>query len=753
MIPEHFTQEQQAVVTHLSGHARVRAVAGSGKTTTLVERVLYLLRQGVAARRLLIVMYNRSAKDDFRAKLAGRAEALQFNGPLPDVRTFHSLGHRLTRSLVSWGFLQPRRLYQEEWMQSKLMQQALKRLADQQGEAVQPWLEEEALDAFKSFCTRVKSGLLPAGEVAEQLDLTSRQQHFVAAFNELEELLHEQRACFFDDLLWRPLQAIQQHPELKQRLAGFLDHLLVDEYQDINEVQQALLTTLAGSAQVMVVGDVDQCIYEWRGARPDYMLHRFQQDFQPVTDYPLSGSFRFGHSLALVANQVIQHNAERPPQLTWSLAPGATSIALGQGASWLLAQLTQWQQKQPQGKAAVLVRSWSQSLNVQLEMLKAHQPFQLARQEHFIFNRPQIHGLLAYARLAIHSAPGQKINYQHPAAQDDFYQLLSFPSLFLTEAERQQLVQARTQGLHALDSLLDTWSLPKQRRVIKRLKLLQKLSVRAATLSPAAFLTEVLDATNALEQVRKTAASKEAAEEALRLMEGLLRFSQQAKQSLGEWLEDLYRAQQEGIASLTTASTQQVQILTVHAAKGLEWDWVGIYGLNEGDFPYSSGFSQLTVTELEAERRLFYVASTRARSQLVLAEGDTAGPVSRFVQEAAIDDALFLAQCLQQPAPAPARDVAYPALLQDYWRGVAAGAPPPDLYQRRQAAEPRVRPQPLQRQGWALGARVEHPTFGQGTLMALEGNPPERLFDVRFDQVGLKRLKEEFAKLKLLSGA
>lgn len=685
---EQLTQEQQAVITHQQGHARVRAVAGSGKTTTLVERVIYLLRQGTPAKRLLVVMYNRAAREDFMGKLQRRAQQIKTTEgiqlSLPDVRTFHSLGHRLTQTFCRWGLLQPRKLQQEEWMVDRLTRQALTQLAEQQGQETQAWLEEDALDAFKSFCTLVKSGLTTAQEIFETLDTTSAQKHFPQAFELLEELLKDQKLMFFDDLLWRPLNLLAKQPELLTRLQGFLDYLIVDEYQDINEVQQALIKGLAGEAQVMVVGDLDQCIYEWRGARPEYMLRRFQQDFKQVQDYPLTHTFRFGHSLALAANQAITHNRERPEQITLAVDNASpTHLSQGQGSAWLLEELTSWQVKHPSKKAAILVRSWSQSLDVQLELLKSHQPFQLARQEHFIFNRPQIRGLLAYARLALNSQAGIRINYQHPDAQQDFYQLLSFPTLYLTEAERQGLLQARLHSEVALMAAMDRMPQGKRNRVKNRLELLNKLARYAKQLKPLAFIQLTLRETDALEILRKTAPSKESGDEALRLIEGLRRYAEKsATQDLGQWINELELARQEGVASQAAgAAADQLVILTVHAAKGLEWDWVGVYGLNEGDFPYTSGFSRLTPAEEEAERRLFYVAITRAKQSLVLTRSENSTQPSRFLEEAALYDANKLAELLQQP-PEQAEDspvlikVHQPELLLKYWQSVSTLAPP-----------------------------------------------------------------------------
>ncbi|HKM15065.1 MAG TPA: ATP-dependent helicase [Marinospirillum sp.] len=691
LFKKNLTQEQQAVISHQQGHARVRAVAGSGKTTTLVERVIHLLRQGTPAKRVLVVMYNRAAREDFVSKLQNRAAEVQVNEgivlQLPDVRTFHSLGHRLTQTFCRWGVLKPHKLQQEEWMIDRLTRLALTQLAEQalvplaeQGDELQAWLEDDALDAFKNFCTLVKSGLSPAHIVFEALDASPAQKYFLHAFEQLESILQAQRLMFFDDLLWRPLKVLAKQPELLNRLQGFLDYLIVDEYQDINEVQQALLKALAGEAQVMVVGDIDQCIYEWRGAKPEYMLRRFQQDFKQVQDYPLTHTFRFGHSLALAANQTIIHNKERPEQITLATKNAyPTLLQQGQGSAWLLEEFATWQVKHSTGSAAILVRSWAQSLDVQLELLKNHQPFQLARQEHFIFNRPQIRGLLAYARLALNSQAGMQINYQHPDAQQDFYQLLSFPTLYLKEAERQSLLQGRIQSDSALMAAMDALSKHKRNQVAKRLELLEKLAKYAKQLNPLGFMQLTLRETDALEKIRKTAPSKESGEEALRLIEGLRRYAEKSTTSdLGEWINQLEQAQQEGQTQTAIKETAQLMILTVHAAKGLEWDWVGIYGLNEGDFPYTSGFRGLTTAEEEAERRLFYVAITRAKHSLVLARSENAMQPSRFLEEAALQDASLLAALLHEPPnPLPASMKAqHPELLKHYWQAVSDLPPP-----------------------------------------------------------------------------
>lgn len=768
------TAEQQAVVQHRQGHARVSAVAGSGKTTTLVQRLLYLLQQGVAPKRLLVVMYNRAARDDFQHKLEhlvraaiGPASTLP---PLPDVRTFHSLGHRLSATLVRWGYLAPRKLLMEEWQYDRMTRQALTQLAQSEGSRPDEWLEDDALEAFKAFCTRVKSCLDDPAEVYEQCATRQAQPHFVAGFKALEALLDDQQVMFFDDLIWRPMQAVQQHPELLARLQGYLDHIIVDEYQDINAVQQALLKTLAGQASLMVVGDVDQCIYEWRGARPDYMLTRFTEDFPgPHQDYPLSTTFRFGHALALASNACIRHNRQRPDQLTLALPEQHTDLLVGQGCEWLLQQAADWQLRHPQGRQAILVRSWAQSLPLQLSLLQQGCPFDLGRQEHFVFNRPQIRGLLAYATLALAdrlTQPGQPHTDQPQADSslsashaEALNQVLSFPTLYLTEPERQQLARAYQTG--DADALLTQWPAAKRRQCRQRLALLDQLP-HWQSLTPGAFVSQVLASTKALDRVVKAAPTRDAGDEARRLLLGLQRHAEASQDvSLRAWVAQLHEAQAKGAAG----GHEGISILTVHSAKGLEWDWLGVYGLDEGDFPYIQKGVRLEAQQIEAERRLFYVAMTRARSQLVLARTDGApepppatasgssrsGAPSRFLAEACLDDAQTMgawwaAQSRGESA-STAREqtitVKAPEVIERYAQALTLTMPT-----LSQAAASPDQVTPL-----APGDRIRHHVFGEGEVVACEGQGERRILDVAFDSAGLRRLMEGMVRLERLAPA
>ncbi|MCI5122794.1 MAG: ATP-dependent helicase, partial [Candidatus Electrothrix sp. AUS4] len=269
----HLTEEQEAIIRHSDGHARVSAVAGSGKTTAMIGRVRHLLQQGVAPEKILVLMFNRSAREVFAGRLH---RSLQGTGLRPPaVRTFHALGLRLVESFTSRQYLPCYRLVTEEFQLERLAREAMKKHAAQiDGE--ESWSSKEGIEGFLLFLDRVKSDIAPPQEVFAACGLGEQFSHYVGAYTVFESLRSTARIRFYPDLIHEPVLAIQQKEALADWVANHVEYILVDEYQDINEVQQQLLVHIAGQrAQVMVVGDVDQCIYAWRGAKPDYIVSRF----------------------------------------------------------------------------------------------------------------------------------------------------------------------------------------------------------------------------------------------------------------------------------------------------------------------------------------------------------------------------------------------------------------------------------------------------------------------------------------------
>jgi len=725
------TAEQQAVVHHREGHARVAAVAGAGKTTTMAARVLHLLGSGVSPKRMLVLMFNRSAKDDFQRRLASMASAGQ---PLPDVRTFHSLGHRLTQSLCRWGALAPRRLLSAEWQMERLLRQASLNVLAGQVDRRDAALEGDRLEALAHFCGLVKAEMLPAAALYERLNYEPDTDYFPTAFEEAERLLHAEGVMTYADLLYRPLQALEADATLRKRVEGFLDHVIVDEYQDINTVQQRLLAVLAGpSANVMAVGDANQCIYEWRGARPDTMLENFTATFGKATDYPLSMTFRHGHALALTANHAIMANQRRPDQLCLAEAGNPdTRITVGQGSRLLLDALMDWQaQGRALSDASLLVRSWALSVPFQLALLQAGIPFRLLREDRFVFRLPLVQALAGYLKLS------RRPELLHDPEQ--LLLLLSQPTPFVARERLQRLAYqlATTQQWPERHEPVLAALKPLQRRTLKkRWELLCELPKLNAW-PPAKLLGHVVEAIDAEKTLKRAAARRDKGEEDVRLLDVLIEQAEsvQDPDAFIELLERPVENQAGGVL-----------VSTVHGAKGLEWSLVAVAGVNEEDFPHYSRDNPLNDERLEEERRLFYVAITRAKEQLLVLHDGGAHRPSRFIAESAWQDGMRVAACLaNQQAPDTPLEVQSPSLVARYLERVGRA----DIA----LAAPQVKESSAGYQAgshYYPGQRLLHAVFGEGEVAAVEGNPSDPVIDVRFVQAGRRRLIARRAPIEVM---
>lgn len=726
------TDEQRAVVEHAGGHARVAAVAGSGKTTTLVARVLALLARGVPPRRILVLMFNRSAREDFQARLAAMAPPGQ---PLPDVRTFHSLGHRLTQSLTRWGALPPRQLLTADWQVERLLRQATQLALADDPDACEAALDAERLEALAHFCSLVKAEMVAPRELYARLDFGEQTDHFAAAFDHAERLLNDQGVMSYADLLYRPLLTLEGDAALRGRVQGFLDHVIIDEYQDINVAQQRLLALLAGDrAEVMGVGDANQCIYEWRGAHPDTMLERFVATFGPARDYPLSTTFRHGHALALAANHAIAANRRRPDQLCLA-ASGTpeTRLDVGQGGGSLLDALAAWRERGRRlDEACVLVRSWALSVPLQLALLKAGLPFRLAREDRFVFRLPLVQALAGYLELA--RRPELLRDPGHLAL------LLSQPTPFVAR-ERIEAMAAALAGSQRWperhDPLLAGLKPHQKRTLKKRWTLLRELPGLAAW-SPSRLLEHVVESVDAEKVLKRAAARRDKGEEDVRLLDVLVEQAEELGNEPDAFIELLRRPVEN--------RDDGVLITTAHGAKGLEWPLVVLAGVNEEDFPHYSRDNPLSPQRLEEERRLFYVAITRAQERLLLIHDGGDHRPSRFIAESAWRSCQAVAERLAGGPDAAAEPlgVGRPELVARYLDALGVHLP--------LTAAPAADAEAQRLGTLRVGQWLRHAVFGDGEISLVEGDPADPVIEVRFRHAGKRRLIARRAPIERIEG-
>lgn len=728
--PPSFTDEQLLAANHRGGHARIVAVAGAGKTATLTHYLANRIRIGAPPQRLLVLMYNRAAQHNFQQRLQ-----LALPGhPLPSVRTFHALGLRLYQRLMQEGWLPAVNLtpMAEAAFELKL-KQLLQVNSGESGEMLQ-----ERLQLAVELLQRAKSEVGDLNEVIARLCETANSGFIAEVLHQFETWRVAQGLITFDDMLYDPARVFRQQPQSRALFENRLDEILVDEYQDINPVQHFLLQALAGQrAQVVVIGDPDQTIYEFRGSSPDFITRTFARDFPSPATYCLSHTFRFGHRLALMANHLISHNREREPILTVS-ASGTPSTRIqtattndhGKRIAATIERLCAAGAKA--NAMAVLCRLWSYVRPVELELLARGIPYRIDGEQSILQCR-EIRPL--WHCLEILSGRF----FGHPMVQREqaLFDLLTIPSSLIPHSTLQHIAAtwARQVTRERIgDSLLG--ALPTSLSPFQKRNLLQLGEALTALAKPRECAYQLLAYTVALDyqkRLRKNALNPTHGDEQATTVEAFLRFLLQLKiASASEMLTYLEHMQNRQSAEPVTDA---VTLTTVHRSKGLEWPVVFLPNLAEGHMPCLNGREAEPGRALESERRLLYVALTRAQKQLFITLPDTAadpasGSVSRFVEEMRIDTSCAIGGALDTGASRVVLDRPVSDVIQRYL--TAIGSP--------LCIEVKA-PAPLPPADWQAGQRVRHTVLGSGEIQTRD----DHRLHIRFNDGKVRILAADVA--------
>ena len=390
---------------------------------------------------------------------------------------------------------------------------------------------------------------------------------------------------------------------------------------------------------------------------------------------------------------------------------------------------------QAQGRAlsdaSLLVRSWALSVPFQLALLQAGIPFRLLREDRFVFRLPLVQALAGYLKLS------RRPELLHDPEQ--LLLLLSQPTPFVARERLQRLAYqlATTQQWPERHEPVLAALKPLQRRTLKkRWELLCELP-KLNVWPPAKLLGHVVEAIDAEKTLKRAAARRDKGEEDVRLLDVLIEQAEsvQDPDAFIELLERPVENQAGGVL-----------VSTVHGAKGLEWPLVAVAGVNEEDFPHYSRDNPLNDERLEEERRLFYVAITRAKEQLLVLHDGGAHRPSRFIAESAWQDGMRVAACLaNQQAPDTPLEVQSPSLVARYLERVGRA----DIA----LAAPQVKESSAGYQAgshYYPGQRLLHAVFGEGEVAAVEGNPSDPVIDVRFVQAGRRRLIARRAPIEVM---
>ncbi len=711
--------EQQAVASHSQGHSRVSAVPGAGKTTTMVQFILNALDRGVDPRLIRIVMFNRSAQEDFTRKLAKAAGGKY--PALPPVRTFHAMGRALSLSLAERGHLpqfDPQPL--SEIQASLAMFNCLKEVATGIAAADITEKRQQWTQAFSGFVDIVKAGLKSPAEVFVELGYASDQQIFIPAFEAFEAWRRENGRVTFADFLYDPCMALAKNRDIVGELENRVDMLIVDEFQDVNDIQLFLLKSLAGTrATLHVVGDTDQCIYEFRGAKPAHMTSGFGELYEH-TNYNIPQTFRYGHQLALAAGHLISNNRHRDPLLCLS-GPSTpkTEVALHNQTSTGDEIADLYESLLAKGYApkdiVVLCRIWSLSAPVELAFLKR------GIQHKVVGGRPVLKQDEIQALITVlHIANNTLYRDSSKSLPEDLFRLLKLSVRRIKHIELKEIARQMSQpsadpiaALESASSILTAY------QAKKITKLAEALRFACEADDAGDVLERFVEGVGVRANLREDCVEADDAEIRVETVEAFMAFIAHQPQGdiehvvslLGELLSNEHE----------TSKSEPVTITTMHRSKGLEWPAVIIPGLDSKHMPYYREGDEPSESYDESERRLLYVGMTRAKKELhmfapglnevdgfVLSEKPSPHAIpSAFLAEMNLPLSTALGKAIAEGTPCPADAGPITPLAVQYQQQISPATTLPS-------------PKGISLLIWSnalKGKRVVHASLGLGTVI------------------------------------
>jgi len=718
---------QRQAVLHAEGPLLILAGAGSGKTRTLTHRVAWLVReQGVPPWQILAVTFTNKAASEMRERL----ERLLGSSDLPWVSTFHAACVRiLRREIGALGFTSDFTIYDDQ-DQERLLKQVLAELNVAEKD-LKPRAAAAAIDGAKN------RGQFP--EEVDGGDYGSRQ--FAKVYALYQERLRRANALDFGDLLLQTVRLFAEHPDVLEKYRQRFRHILVDEFQDTNQVQYRIVDLLAsGHRNLCVVGDDDQSIYAWRGAEIGNILG-FERDYPGCTTIRLEQNYRSTRTILEAAGGVVARNVGRKGKTLWTENPAGERIGLEalpddqEEARFVAAEIERLRRAGRHLRdVAVFYRTNAQSRSIEEALRGRNLPYVMFGGVKF-YSRMEIKDVLAYLRVLA-----------NPADSVAARRIINVPprGIGASTVERIAVFEAEAGGFYSACALaLERGALKgaTAARVEAFVSLLEDFRRRLLRLPYPQLTAELIEESGYGPMLREERTDE--ARGRLENLEQLLAGMEEHRGSEGT-LQD-YLEQVALITDLDSydPSLDRVTLMTLHAAKGLEFPVVFMTGMEEGLFPHAR--TTVAGEEVEEERRLCYVGMTRAMEKLYLTHARRRrvygsyqfNPRSRFLDE-------ISAELLDQPAP--------PALQKPATHNLASIfeqlAPSPLADEEESPFEEEVSIVPEAEEGLRLGRRVRHAKFGIGTVRRIEGSGDNQKVTIYFNSVGMKKLLLKFAGLE-----
>ncbi|WP_299162637.1 ATP-dependent helicase [uncultured Eudoraea sp.] len=768
---DELNEAQKGPVLHKEGPLMVIAGAGSGKTRVLTFRIAHLMAQGVDPFNILALTFTNKAAREMKKRIAGIVGGSEAKNLW--MGTFHSIFARLLRfDGDKLGYPSNYTIYDTQDSQ-RLISSIIKEMGLDKDIYKYKQIQNR-ISSYKNSLITVKAyfqnpELMEADAMAKRPRLGDIYQNYV-------DRCFKAGAMDFDDLLLRTNELLSRFPEVLMKYQERFRYILVDEYQDTNHSQYLIVKALADRFQnICVVGDDAQSIYSFRGANITNILN-FQRDYDDVAVYRLEQNYRSTKNIVNAANSIIANNKNQLEKVVWTANDEGTKIKLHRSTTdaeegrYVAGSIFEqkMQNQRANGDFAVLYRTNSQSRAIEDALRKRDIPYRIYGGLSF-YQRKEIKDLLSYLRLVI-----------NPKDEEALKRIINFPARGIGQTTLDRLTVAANhysrsifevmENLDKIDLKINTGTKRKLEDFTNMIKSFQIMNESADAFSLA---EHVAKKTGILLEFKKDGTPEGIArmENIEELLNGIKDFVEgqkelaDAKGDITEFLEDVALATD---LDKDTGDDDRVALMTIHLAKGLEFPFVYIVGMEEDLFP--SAMSMNTRSELEEERRLFYVALTRAEEQAYLTYTQNryrwgklidAEP-SRFIEE--IED-----RYIENLTPVDTYRYK-PLINTDIFgevdksklrqskpeNGVPPGIGKPNQNQLRklrklkpELAKPIGNTNPID-PNLSEGTLVNHTRFGRGKVLRIEGAGNDKKAEIQFDKGDIKKLLLRFAKLEII---
>lgn len=726
---ETLNDRQLEAVRHTEGPLLITAGAGSGKTKVLTCRIAHLLEKGVSPYRILAITFTNKAAKEMRErveKLVGaRAESMWLS-------TFHSFCAKLLRFEIDgkFGYTRNFTIY-DATDQMTLIKDCLKQmnLDDKQ------FPPRSVLGTISS----AKNALMDAHEFAGQTN-DFYEEKVAEAYTLYEKKLLENNAMDFDDLLRLAVRLLDEYSDVREKYQDRFQYILVDEYQDTNHAQYTLTKLLAAKwRNICVVGDADQSIYAWRGADIRNIMD-FTRDYPDAASIKLEQNYRSTKTILQAANAVINNNESRPKKNLWTENQTGNKIIhyhaqteydeadYVAGVIYNRHEISQ----EPYGNMAILFRTNSQSRVLEEKLMRYAIPYTMVGGTKF-YDRKEIKDVIAYLRLLY-----------NPEDSLSLTRIINVPKRNIGATTLEHLTDyAEEQGISLFEALSSTEDLP----VTKRAKAaLEDFSVTIFELlnhvdewNVQQIMEEVIKQTGYGAMLDADAAHDTQGESR---KENVGQFLTAAKEYVDDNPDGTLQDFLENVALVSDvdefeSSESKVTLMTLHAAKGLEFPVVFLVGLDEGLFPHSR--TLMDSSQIEEERRLAYVGITRAEQQLYVTNASTRTMYGRI---SAYMPSRFLAEIPEN-------------LLEEYHRKAAmpqqSTTTVPSKQRMSILSKPVASSLPKKHAvdtNFAKGDKVRHKIWGIGTVLEVIGEGQNMQMKIQFPTKGIRQVVVKYAPLE-----